>query len=64
MQLRCTKCHKPYNITREAAATALDEMTKEGHKFEMIQCPMCRKTNKVSKKELKRAAPGWKPKEA
>ena len=63
MQLRCNKCHKPYNITREFAIAALEEMTKENHKFQMMQCPNCRKTNKVSKKEFERAAPGWTPKE-
>lgn len=59
MQLRCYHCHKPFAISQEQIHLTLDELTeKELHHYNAV-CPHCRRTNRVSQKELFRAAPEW-----
>jgi hypothetical protein len=43
---------------------ALDAMVEEDLNHYNVQCPHCRKTNRISKAELSRAAPDWNNKEA
>jgi phage FluMu protein Com len=59
MQIRCQKCHKPYAMSSDAVHAALDQMTAEDLSHYDAQCPHCRRTNRVSMDELKRAAPDW-----
>ncbi len=59
MQLRCTNCHKPFALGKEAVRYALDTMEEEGLHHYNAQCPHCRRVNRVSDRELKRAAPDW-----
>ena len=61
MQIRCTKCHKPYALGKEAVHAALEIVTEEDLHHYNVPCPHCRKVNRVSQKELKRAAPNWTP---
>lgn len=61
MQIRCYKCHMPFSISRETAIAALEEITREGGKHWNAHCPKCRRANKLSRKQLFQAAPGWKP---
>jgi phage FluMu protein Com len=59
MQIRCFKCQMPIAMSRDAIYAALDTMTDEGLDHYDVRCPRCRKTNRASIKQLKRAAPGW-----
>ena len=61
MQIRCFKCHKPFAIGRETVKAALDMMYADDLQHYNAQCPHCRRMNRVSLAELKRAAPDWKP---
>ena len=61
MQLRCTKCHMPFAVGKEAIFAALEEIHAEDLSHYNVFCPHCRKGNRIAKKQLKRAAPGWQP---
>ena len=59
MQIRCNHCHKPFAINKEAVHLALDTITAEGLSHYNAHCPHCRRVNRVSAQELRRAAPDW-----
>ena len=59
MQIRCQKCHKPFAIGRDAVRAALDMMAAEDLQHYDAQCTHCRRMNRVSMDQLKRAAPDW-----
>ena len=59
MQIRCFKCQMPIALGQEALHAALDVVTSENMNHYDVRCPRCRKTNRVSAEQLKRAAPGW-----
>lgn len=61
MQIRCTNCHKPFAIGKETVYAALDVIHTDGLNHYNAQCPHCRRTNRLSPKQLKRAAPDWQP---
>jgi phage FluMu protein Com len=61
MQIRCTSCHKPFAIGKDTVLAALDTIYAEDLNHYNAQCPHCRRANRLSPKELKRAAPDWKP---
>ena len=63
MQIRCYNCGKPFALSRKTIEFALDEIYDKGLTYYDAVCPHCRRINKVSKKELLRAAPNWKPPE-
>lgn len=64
INIRCFSCHTPFSIKIEEVEAALTEVYQEGHKHYNAGCPRCGRANKVSKKQLHRAAPKWeKPKE-
>jgi phage FluMu protein Com len=50
----------PIALSREAIFTALDVVTDENLPHYDVRCPKCRKTNRISQKQLRRAAPTWK----
>jgi phage FluMu protein Com len=60
MQILCYHCHKPYALSKEIVHTALDQMQVENLSHYDAPCPHCRRVNRVSRKELQRAAPTWK----
>ncbi|HFC10040.1 MAG TPA: hypothetical protein ENJ54_09375 [Chloroflexi bacterium] len=64
MQIHCTYCGAPLNISRKQAEAALEMLHAEDLTYYEVRCPKCRKMNKVSREVLTRAAPTWKPKEA
>jgi phage FluMu protein Com len=64
MQILCYHCHKPYALNKENVHAALDQMNLEGLTHFDAPCPHCRRVNRVSHKELLRAAPNWKPQPA
>ena len=59
MQIRCFKCQMPIALSRDAIYVALDVVTDEDLTHYDVRCPKCRKTNRVSRKQLHRAAPNW-----
>lgn len=61
MQVRCDKCHKPFAIGKQEAHTALDVLQANKLSHYDVQCPHCRRVNRVSQKELEHATPDWKP---
>ena len=61
MQIRCTNCHRPFALNREAVHAALDLVVTGDLKHYDAYCPHCRRANRISKQELLRAAPDWKP---
>lgn len=61
MQIRCTNCHRPFAINKEAVYAALDEIHNENLSHYNVYCPHCRRANRLSAQELKRSAPNWKP---
>ena len=61
MQIRCYHCHKPFAISKDTISFALNEVNEKGLTHYDVICPHCRRVNRVSVKELKRAAPNWKP---
>ena len=61
MQIRCQNCHRPFALSKEAVHTALDIVIAENLKHYDAQCPHCRRVNRISRKQLKRAAPTWSP---
>lgn len=63
MQIHCTYCGAPLNISRKQAEAALDMLEAEGLEYYEVRCPKCRKMNKIPREVLMRAAPHWKPKE-
>lgn len=59
MQLRCYNCHRPFYLSRDAIYAALDKVAAENLTHYDVPCPHCRRVNRVSPKELRRAAPNW-----
>lgn len=49
----------PIALSQDAIFVALDLTTDENLNHYDVRCPRCRKTNRVSVDQLKRAAPGW-----
>jgi phage FluMu protein Com len=60
MQILCYHCHKPYGLNKEVIHAALDQMEADNLNHYDAPCPHCRRVNRVSRKELQRAAPDWK----
>ncbi len=59
MQIRCSHCHKPFAMSKDAVYAALNEMAEQDLSHYNVICPHCRRANRVSRDELHRAAPGW-----
>ena len=64
MQIRCTHCNRPYALKREEVYAALDTLHTQSLKHFNSHCPHCGKTNRLSRKQMRRSAPGWRPPEA
>ncbi|MBU0510119.1 MAG: hypothetical protein KJ638_00255 [Chloroflexi bacterium] len=60
MQISCFKCHMPIAMSKDAIYAALDVIMDENLNRYDVHCPKCRKVNRVSRKQLLRAAPHWK----
>lgn len=61
LRVTCSNCRLPFILNREALQAALDEVHNEGFKHYNAYCSNCGRQNKVSKKQLRRSAPWWKP---
>ena len=56
MQIRCRHCNRPYALKRDNVHAALERMLAEDLQHYNVQCPHCGKNNRVSRKQLRRAA--------
>ena len=63
MQIRCQNCQRPFALNKEMLYAALEEVTSQNLSHYSVHCPHCRRANRVSRKQLKRAAPTWSPEE-
>jgi hypothetical protein len=61
INIRCFSCHTPFSVKQEEVEAALTLLYQEDLKHYNANCPRCGKANKVSKKQLRRAAPKWEP---
>ena len=61
MQIRCYNCRRPFALNKEAVHAALELLTAQNMSHYNAPCPHCSKVNRVSLKELQRAAPNWRP---
>ncbi len=61
MQLRCYSCHTPFTLNKATVHSALDLIHQDDLSHFNAICPRCRKSNRVSKEQLQRAAPDWVP---
>ena len=59
MQLRCYSCHTPFTIGRDIVHNSLNIMQEDDLVHFDFRCPKCKKTNRVYRKQLEHAAPGW-----
>ena len=57
MNIRCTYCRRSFNLTRDYIGQAITEVTANKQKHHVVECPHCRKHNKVALRQLKRFAP-------
>ena len=61
MQILCINCHKPFAVGKQEMHTALDILTTQNLNHYDAPCPHCRRINRISRQELERVAPDWKP---
>lgn len=61
MQIRCSNCHKPFAMNKDMVHAALAAVDEGSLSHYDAVCPHCRRVNHVSRAELLRAAPDWKP---
>jgi nitrate/TMAO reductase-like tetraheme cytochrome c subunit len=57
MNIHCTYCRHSFNLTLEFMAQAVAEAAEKNHKSYSMDCPSCRKTIKVSVKQMRRFVP-------
>jgi Zn finger protein HypA/HybF involved in hydrogenase expression len=63
MRIKCYKCHMSIPLDRDFIYEALDYIEEEKLSHYDVRCPKCRTTNRVSKKQLRRAVPRGKREE-
>lgn len=56
LKITCFKCHWSWSLNRDSVQAALDSMGPD-ETYYSIECPKCRRVNKVTVKQLKRALP-------
>jgi hypothetical protein len=49
----------PIALSQDVLYAALDQITDENLSHYDVRCPRCRKTNRVSADQIRKAAPGW-----
>jgi len=62
MNLRCMYCNTMFGISRDNMLYALQHMDAEKLAYFEFHCPKCRRANRVERKKLEIANPGWKDK--
>lgn len=64
MNVRCSYCRHSFNLTRDFLAYAIAQASEKGQKHYAIECANCRKTLKVSVREMRRYVPTETPEPA
>lgn len=57
MNVHCPYCRHSFNLTRDYLAYAVAEATEKRQKYHAVECVNCRKTIKVSVKQMQRFMP-------
>ena len=60
MNLRCMYCNTMFGISRDNMLYALQNMDADKLTYFEFHCPKCRRANRVERKKLEMANPGWK----
>ena len=59
MNLRCMYCQTMFGISRENMLIGLQSMEADNLSHFEFYCPKCRRANRVERKKLELANPGW-----
>jgi phage FluMu protein Com len=59
MQLRCMYCRNMFAVSRDEMLVALQHMQAENLQHYDAHCPRCRRANRIERKRLEIANPGW-----
>ncbi|MCA9969079.1 MAG: hypothetical protein KC425_02635 [Anaerolineales bacterium] len=57
MNVRCPYCRQSFNLARDYMAQAVAEADEKRQKYHAVECVSCRKTIKVSIKQMRRYVP-------
>jgi hypothetical protein len=57
MNVHCQFCRNSFNLGRDYIAEAVKEADEKRQKYHAVECPKCRKTIKVSVKQMRRYVP-------
>lgn len=57
MNVRCPYCRQSFNLARDYLAHAIAEADEKRQKYHAVECVSCRKTIKVSIKQMRPYAP-------
>ena len=63
MNVHCPFCRHSFNLTRDYLEYAVAEAAEKRQKYHAVECVSCRKTIKVSIKQMKRFIPAPVPEE-
>ena len=56
LKITCFKCQNSWSLNRDAIQQAYDSI-QPGEDYYAVECPKCRRINKVGKKQLERMLP-------
>lgn len=56
VKITCFKCHWSWSLGSKDVKAALDSLAPDENYY-AIECPKCRRINKVTRKQLKQALP-------
>ena len=54
MQVRCQRCGYKFTLSRQAVATAAEEIEQTQAKHYNVECPKCRRQIKVPARDVQR----------
>ncbi len=57
MNVTCTFCRHSFNLNRDYMIQAVSKAAEKKHKSHAMECPSCRKTIKISIKQMRRFVP-------
>lgn len=57
MNVHCQFCRNSFNLSRDHVMAAVKEADEKRQKYHAVECPKCRKTIKVSVRQMRRYVP-------
>ena len=57
MNVHCTYCRHSFNLSQDFMTQAVSEAAEKNHKSHSLDCPSCRKSVKISVKQMRRFVP-------